>query len=64
MRSASALHENETQPILAVIVTDLTEQKRNEAIVAAVAGTKDPKAAADEAATKLTDILKNGGYIK
>ena len=36
----------------------------NEAVVAAVAGTKDPKAAADEAATKLIEILKNGGYIK
>ena len=36
----------------------------NEAVVAAVAGTKDPQAATDEAAAKLTEILKNGGYIK
>ena len=36
----------------------------NEGIVAAVTGTKDPQAAADEMAAKLTEILKNGGYIK
>lgn len=36
----------------------------NEGIVAAVTGTKDPQTAADEMAAKLTDILKNGGYIK
>jgi multiple sugar transport system substrate-binding protein len=36
----------------------------NEGIVAAVTGTKDPQAAADEMAAKLTDILKKGGYIK
>lgn len=36
----------------------------NEGIVAAVSGTKDPKAAADEMAVKLTEILKSGGYIK
>jgi ABC-type glycerol-3-phosphate transport system substrate-binding protein len=36
----------------------------NEGIVAAVTGTKDPQAAADEMAAKLTEILKSGGYIK
>jgi ABC-type glycerol-3-phosphate transport system substrate-binding protein len=36
----------------------------NEGIVAAVTGTKDPQTALDEMAAKLTDILKNGGYIK
>ncbi len=36
----------------------------NEGIVAAVTGTKDPQAAADEMAAKLTDILKSGGFIK
>jgi len=36
----------------------------NEGIVAAVLGTKDPQTAADEMAAKLTDILKQGGYIK
>lgn len=35
----------------------------NEGIVAAVTGTKDPQAAADEMATKLEEILKSGGYI-
>ena len=36
----------------------------NEAIVAAVAGTKEPQAAADDAAARLTEILKSGGYIE
>ncbi|MGZ9163721.1 MAG: ABC transporter substrate-binding protein [Anaerolineales bacterium] len=36
----------------------------NEGIVAAVTGTKDPQTAADEMAAKLTEILKDGGYIK
>jgi len=36
----------------------------NEGVVAAVTGTKDPQAAADEMAAKLTEILKSGGYIK
>jgi ABC-type glycerol-3-phosphate transport system substrate-binding protein len=36
----------------------------NEGIVAAVTGTKDPQAAADEMAVKLTEILKTGGFIK
>ncbi len=36
----------------------------NEAIVAAVAGTKDPETAADDAAARLTEILKSGGYIQ
>ncbi len=36
----------------------------NEGIVAAVTGTKDPQTALDEMAVKLSDILKNGGYIK
>jgi multiple sugar transport system substrate-binding protein len=36
----------------------------NEGVVAAVTGTKDPQAAADDMAAKLTEILKSGGYIK
>ena len=36
----------------------------NEGIVAAVTGTKDPQTALDEMAAKLTEILKNGGYIQ
>lgn len=36
----------------------------NEGIVAAVTGMKDPQAAADDMAAKLTEILKKGGYIK
>jgi ABC-type glycerol-3-phosphate transport system substrate-binding protein len=36
----------------------------NEGIVAAVTGTKDPKTALDDMATKLNEILKSGGYIK
>lgn len=36
----------------------------NDGIVAAVSGTKDPQAAADEIATKITPILKDAGYIK
>jgi ABC-type glycerol-3-phosphate transport system substrate-binding protein len=36
----------------------------NEGVVAAVLGTKDPQTAADEMAAKLTEILKQGGYIK
>lgn len=34
----------------------------NEGIVAAVTGTKDPQAAADDMAAKLSEILKSGGY--
>jgi hypothetical protein len=33
-------------------------------IVAAVSGVKDAQTAADEMAAKLTEILKNGGYLK
>jgi multiple sugar transport system substrate-binding protein len=36
----------------------------NEGVVAAVTGTKDPQAAADEMASKLEEILKSGGYLK
>jgi multiple sugar transport system substrate-binding protein len=36
----------------------------NEAIVAAVAGTKTPQQALDDAAVKMTDSLKKAGYIK
>ena len=36
----------------------------DEAVVAAVTGTKDPKAALDEAAAKMTDMLTKAGYIK
>jgi ABC-type glycerol-3-phosphate transport system substrate-binding protein len=36
----------------------------NEGVVAAVTGTKDPQAAADEMAAKLNEILKSGGYIE
>jgi len=36
----------------------------NEGVVAAVTGTKDPQAAADEMAAKLEEILKSGGYVK
>jgi len=36
----------------------------NEGIVAAVTGTEDPQAAADEMAAKLVEILKSGGYIE
>jgi multiple sugar transport system substrate-binding protein len=36
----------------------------NDAIVAAVTGTKEPKAALDEANAKMADILKGAGYIK
>ncbi len=35
----------------------------NEAVVAAVTGTKDPQTAADEMAAKLAELLKKGGYI-
>ena len=36
----------------------------NEGVVAAVTGTKDPQAAADDMAAKLVELLKSGGYIK
>lgn len=36
----------------------------NDAITAAVAGTKDPKTALDEAAAKMTTLLTDAGYIK
>jgi ABC-type glycerol-3-phosphate transport system substrate-binding protein len=36
----------------------------DDAIAAAVAGTKDPKAALDEAASKMTKLLTDAGYIK
>jgi multiple sugar transport system substrate-binding protein len=36
----------------------------NEGVVAAVTGTKDPQAAADDMAAKLVEILKSGGYIE
>ncbi|HEY3345280.1 MAG TPA: sugar ABC transporter substrate-binding protein [Anaerolineaceae bacterium] len=36
----------------------------DEAVVAAVTGTKDPKAALDDAAVKITDMLTKAGYIK
>lgn len=36
----------------------------NDAIVAAVTGTMDPKAALDEAAAKMTTLLTQAGYIK
>ena len=36
----------------------------DEAVTAAVTGTKTPKAALDEAAAKMTDILTKAGYIK
>jgi ABC-type glycerol-3-phosphate transport system substrate-binding protein len=36
----------------------------DEAVVAAVTGTKDPKAALDDAAKKMTDLLTQAGYIK
>jgi multiple sugar transport system substrate-binding protein len=41
------------------MVTDLDDM-----IVAAVTGTKSPKDAADEAAAKITALLKSGGYLK
>ncbi len=34
----------------------------DEAIVAAVTGTKDPKAALDDAAAKIKDMLEKAGY--
>lgn len=36
----------------------------DEAIAASVTGTKDPKAALDDAAAKMTDMLTKAGYIK
>jgi multiple sugar transport system substrate-binding protein len=36
----------------------------DEAIVAAVTGTQDPKAALDECAAKMTDLLTQAGYIQ
>ena len=36
----------------------------DDAIVAAVTGTKDPKSALDEAAAKMTTMLTQAGYIK
>jgi hypothetical protein len=36
----------------------------NEGVNAAVSGAKDPKAEADDMVTKLTKILKDGGYLK
>lgn len=36
----------------------------DEAVVAAVTGTQDPKAALDDCAAKMTDLLKNAGYIQ
>jgi len=36
----------------------------DEAIDAAVSGTKDPKTALDDAARKMTDLLTQAGYIK
>jgi len=36
----------------------------NEAVVASVTGTKEPKAAMDECAAKMTEMLQKAGYIK
>lgn len=36
----------------------------NEAVAAAVTGTKEPKAALDEASAKITEMLTKAGYIK
>jgi ABC-type glycerol-3-phosphate transport system substrate-binding protein len=36
----------------------------DDAVVAAVTGTKDPKAALDELAAKLTTMLTQAGYLK
>jgi multiple sugar transport system substrate-binding protein len=49
-------------PVLTVS-TDMVPMV-DEAIVAAVTGTKSPKQALDDVALKLTDSLKKGGYIK
>ena len=36
----------------------------DEAVTASVTGTKEPKAALDEAAAKMTDLLTKAGYLK
>jgi ABC-type glycerol-3-phosphate transport system substrate-binding protein len=51
------------QPGPPLTVTSDLVTALNEAVVAAVTGTKEPQAALDDAAAKITDMLTQAGYL-